>query len=218
MRDGPEEAASRRQPRSLGAGMQRSGLRVCLLGLCVLGTGVAIAQENIDEADREALRSFLRETVSLSASFDDRFAAEVWLVDMSERLSPFIAEPESRLTLLRQIHAAAVSAELPPELVLAVIDVESAFDRFAVSRVGAQGLMQVMPFWKAEIGRADDNLTDNATNLAYGCRILQYYLDRENGALHAALAAYNGSSGRRTYSNKVEAAWRARWRTAPLDW
>ena len=78
--------------------------------------------------------------------------------------------------------------------------------------------MQVMPFWKAEIGRPDDNLTDNATNLEYGCRILQYYLDRENGALHPALAAYNGSSGSRVYSDKVARAWRDHWRIGHLDW
>jgi soluble lytic murein transglycosylase-like protein len=172
----------------------------------------------MDEAERASLRAFLERTVNSSDSFDDRFAAEVWLVDMSERLAPFVADPEERFTLLRQVHASATRADLPPELVLAVIEVESRFDRFAVSRVGAQGLMQVMPFWKAELGREDDNLTDNATNLSYGCHILQYYLEREDGALHEALAAYNGSSGRRTYSNKVRAAWRAHWRTSPLDW
>ena len=107
---------------------------------------------------------------------------------------------------------------LPPELVLAVIEVESHFDRFAVSRVGAQGMMQVMPFWKDEIGRPDDNLTHNPTNLEYGCRILQFYLQRENGNLHRALARYNGSVGQRVYSDKVYRAWRNRWRTEPLAW
>lgn len=172
----------------------------------------------MDGEERASLRDFLKETVTLSDSFEDRFDAEVWLVDMGERLKPFVSDTEARLTLLRQIHGAATLAEVPPELVLAVIEVESAFDRFAVSRAGAQGLMQVMPFWRAEIGRSDDNLTDNRTNLAYGCRILQYYLERENGALHEALAAYNGSSGRRTYSDKVARAWRRHWRTDALDW
>jgi soluble lytic murein transglycosylase-like protein len=78
--------------------------------------------------------------------------------------------------------------------------------------------MQVMSFWKDEIGRPTDNLTDNRTNLDYGCRILEFYLEREGGALHRALAAYNGSSGSRRYSDKVYSAWRERWRTAPLDW
>ena len=78
--------------------------------------------------------------------------------------------------------------------------------------------MQVMPFWKNEIGRPDDNLTDNLTNLDYGCRILQFYLQREDGVLPRALAAYNGSSGRRVYSDKVELAWREHWRTSNLNW
>jgi len=183
-----------------------------------LASSPALRAQPPEADERAALRAFLERTVTDSESFDDRFAAEVWLVDMDQRLRPFVAEPEDRLTLLRQIHGAATRAGLVPELVLAVIEVESGFDRFAVSRVGAQGLMQVMPFWKDEIGRADDNLTDNRTNLAYGCRILQYYLERADGALHKALAAYNGSSGRRTYSNKVRAAWRSHWRTTPLDW
>lgn len=168
--------------------------------------------------DREALRRFLASTVSASTGFDDRYAAEVWLVDMEGRLALFLSDARQRLELLRQIHTAATRAGLPPELVLAVIEVESRFDRFAVSRVGAQGLMQVMPFWKDEIGRPDDNLTKIATNLDYGCRILQYYLEREDGALQRALAAYNGSSGSSRYSNRVKAAWRAHWRTEPLDW
>jgi soluble lytic murein transglycosylase-like protein len=137
---------------------------------------------------------------------------------MSARLSRFVDDPEQRLQLLRQIHAAATAAELPPELVLAVIEVESHFDRFAISRVGAQGMMQVMPFWKDEIGRPDDNLTDNLTNLEYGCRILQFYLQREEGRLHPALARYNGSYGSRVYSDKVYRAWRNHWRTEPLSW
>jgi hypothetical protein len=125
------------------------------------------------------LRSFLETTISRSDSFDDRYAAEVWLVDMARDWSPLSTIPAARLELLRQVHRAATAAEVLPELVLAVIEVESRFDRFAVSRAGAQGLMQVMPFWKGEIGRPDDNLTDNATNLDYGCRILQFYLQRE---------------------------------------
>ncbi|MFT4767127.1 MAG: soluble lytic murein transglycosylase-like protein [Glaciecola sp.] len=180
-----------------------------------------LAAQNIQPAEsleREALRQFLEANVAASDSFDDRFDAEVWLVDMSARLTRFVPEADARLKLLRQIHAAATRSTLSSELVLAVIEVESHFDRFAVSRAGAQGLMQVMPFWKNEIGRPDDNLTDNLTNLDYGCRILQFYLQREDGVLHKALAAYNGSSGQRVYSDKVERAWRAHWRTANLDW
>lgn len=171
-----------------------------------------------DETERAELRQFLEQTIDGADSFEDRFDAEVWLVDMSARLSRFVSDPEARLELLRQIHASALRANLPPELVLSVIEVESHFNRFAISRVGAQGMMQVMPFWKDEIGRPDDNLTLNRTNFEYGCRILQFYLQREKGHLHRALAAYNGSSGSRVYSDKVYLAWKSRWRTEPLPW
>lgn len=186
------------------------------IGLPAQDPGIDASAQSAEE--REALRQFLELTISNSDSFEDRYAAEVWLVDMGARLEPLVPEPDARLELLRRIHAAATRSGLAPELVLAVIEVESHFDRFAVSRVGAQGLMQVMPFWKDEIGRPSDNLTNNVTNLDYGCRILQFYLEREDGALHRALAAYNGSSGSRIYSDKVWTAWLQRWRTAPLDW
>jgi soluble lytic murein transglycosylase-like protein len=188
---------------------------VLLWGLALAG---AAAAQPADEEEREALRQFLEHTVRGADSFEDRFDAEVWLVDMSGRLSRYVKDPQQRLDLLRAIHAAATEAGLPPELVLAVIEVESHFDRFAISRVGAQGMMQVMPFWKDEIGRPDDNLTDNLTNFEYGCRILQFYLEREKGHLHKALARYNGSVGKRIYSDKVYLAWRRHWRTTPLNW
>ena len=185
--------------------------------LTLVTAGTALAQPE-DPEEREALRAFLNESINSANSFQDRYDAEVWLVDMSARLERFIKDPEERLLILRQVHSAATRASLPPELVLAVIEVESHFDRFAISRVGAQGMMQVMPFWKNEIGRADDNLTLNRTNFEYGSRILQFYLKREKGDLHRALAAYNGSLGSRRYSNKVYEAWSRRWRTAPLPW
>lgn len=189
-----------------------------LLASATFGAVLALLALAVDADERAALRSFLESTITASESFEDRYAAEVWLVDMGARLAPLVPDAEHRLELLRQVHAAATRSDLPPELVLAVIEVESHFDRFAVSRAGAQGLMQVMPFWRNEIGRPGDNLTDNATNLAYGCRILQFYLQRERGHLVRALAAYNGSSGSRVYSDRVKKAYNRRWRGEPLDW
>lgn len=183
-----------------------------------LALSTPLSAQPQDPEERAELRAFLEQTIVGADSFEDRYDAEVWLVDMSNRLSRYVKDPQERLELLKQIHSAATRANLPPELVLAVIEVESHFDRFAVSRVGAQGMMQVMPFWKDEIGRPDDNLTINVTNFEYGCRILQFYLQRENGDLHKGLARYNGSVGRRTYSNKVYTAWSNHWRTSPLDW
>lgn len=190
-----------------------------LLALCLALAATALAStQPQDPLERAELRDFLEQTIVGADSFEDRYDAEVWLVDMSSRLSRYVKDATARLELLRMIHAAATAADLPPELVLSVIEVESHFDRFAISRVGAQGMMQVMPFWKDEIGRPEDNLTVTATNLAYGCRILQFYLQKENGHLHRALARYNGSVGSRKYSNKVYRAWQKHWRTAPLDW
>ncbi len=186
--------------------------------LLFLGLSQVAAAQPADEQERADLRNFLDQAINSADSFEDKYDAEVWLVDMSSRLERFVKDPAHRLELLKDIHAAAVRADLPPELVLSVIEVESHFDRFAVSRVGAQGMMQVMPFWKDEIGRPDDNLTLNETNFAYGCRILQFYLQREKGHLHKALARYNGSVGRRVYSDKVYRAWNRHWRTAPLNW
>lgn len=163
------------------------------------------------EQEHGELRQFLKQTINAADSFEDRFDAEVWLVDMSGRLSKFVKDPKKRLKMLKAIHREATKAELKPDLVLALIEIESHFDRFAISRVGAQGLMQVMPFWKKEIGRPQDNLTDIDTNLSYGCRILQYYLKREKGNLMNALARYNGSYGKYWYPEKVMDAWKQRW-------
>ncbi|WP_439102327.1 transglycosylase SLT domain-containing protein [Congregibacter sp.] len=199
--------------------MSRPLLYLCLATLLgVAAAASAQSEATADDANREALRQFLEANIAASESFDDRFDAEVWLVDMGARLARYVPDADVRLQLLRQVHAAASRSDLAPELVLAVIEVESHFDRFAVSRVGAQGLMQVMPFWKDEIGRPGDNLTNNLTNLDYGCRILQFYLQREGGVLPKALAAYNGSGGSTTYSDKVQTAWREHWRTSALDW
>ncbi len=193
----------------------RRVIQAILISIALTATAGAQPQ---DQAELAALRSFLEQTINGADSFEDRFDAEVWLVDMSNRLSRYVEDPEKRLSLLRDIHYAAARAGLPPELVLAVIEVESHFDRFAVSSAGAQGMMQVMPFWKNEIGRPEDNLTATKQNLEYGCRILQFYLQREDNALHRALAAYNGSIGSRKYSDKVYRAWQHHWRTGPLNW
>lgn len=175
---------------------------------------VSFASENkspVITSDKSELRLLLQKAIKDSKSFKDRFDAEVWLVDMSNRLKKKISDPEKRLQLLRQIHIEASRAELHPELVLAVIDVESNFDRFAISSAGAQGLMQVMPFWLKEIGQPRDSLFNVRTNLRMGCTILKYYLKKEKGDLTRALARYNGSLGRYKYPNKVFKMLNKRW-------
>jgi soluble lytic murein transglycosylase-like protein len=160
----------------------------------------------------EELRQLLKSAIEASDSFSDRYEAEVWMVDMSHRLKSKVSDPEKRLRLLRQIHYEATRADLYPELVLAVIDVESNFNQFAISRAGAIGLMQVMPFWLDEIGHPQDNLFNLKTNLRMGCTILRYYLDVEKGDLTQALARYNGSKGSYRYTNKVFEVLNERWR------
>jgi soluble lytic murein transglycosylase-like protein len=170
------------------------------------------------DSDRAALSIYLDRALSEDDGFEDRFDAEVWLVDMRQQLTPLLPDAQERLTLLTQVNQQATRLDLSPELVLSIIEVESGFDRYAASRAGAQGLMQVMPFWKEEIGRPDDNLIHPDTNLRYGCHILRYDLDREARHLSRALAAYNGSSGSSRYPDKVRAVWHARWRNGPPDW
>jgi len=184
-----------------------------ILSMLALLANIAAANPAVrDTADPE-LRRLLADAIESSDSFNDRFDAEVWLFDMSGRMQNSVPDKEFRLDLLRNIHREATRVELPPELVIAVIEIESHFDTFAISRSGAQGLMQVMPFWLNEIGHPQDNLVDMNTNLRMGCTILKYYMDMEKNNLRGALARYNGSYGdiKHTYSNKVLDALRTRW-------
>jgi len=169
-----------------------------LLILLTLNSPIALA-ESVDPKLRQRLIS----AVEQSKSFEDRFHAEVWLLDMSTRLKIRVKDTATRLSLLRSIHREASRVELPPELIIALIDIESRFDHFAISRSGAQGLMQVMPFWLKEIGHPEDNLMDIDTNLRMGCTILKYYMDMEKGNIRRALARYNGSLGSWKYPDKV---------------
>lgn len=178
-----------------------TGRKTLLVGL-LLAALVPCAARSQQVPDPE-LREILRAAANDADSFEDRFDAEVWLTDMSRRLAPNVADPGDRIEILTRVHYEAARAELPPELVLAVIEVESNFDPYAISVAGALGLMQVMPFWRDEIGRPDDNLIHVDTNLRYGCTILKFYLDKEHGDLRRALGRYNGSVGRRIYPNKV---------------
>jgi soluble lytic murein transglycosylase-like protein len=168
---------------------------------------VATSQEYPDPELIELLRVAANEV----DSFPDHFDAQVWLTDMSGRLTRQVADPHERIEILQRVHREAIRADIPPELVLAVIDVESDFDRFAISVAGARGLMQIMPFWLREIGRPDDNPMHIETNLRIGCTILKYYLDLEKGDLPRALGRYNGSLGKRQYPNKVLDKLRLKW-------
>lgn len=195
----------------------KQGLGLVTLTLLLSFSLSTAASTFVAEKDRAELRQHLKLAIAQADSFDDRFDAEVWLLDMSGRLTRFMPEPQQRLEFLRLVHREARAAKLDPELVLALIEVESNFDRFAVSSAGAQGLMQVMPFWKAEIGRSDDNLSKVETNLRYGCQILQFYINKEKGGLFRALARYNGSLGKSWYPERVLSRWRKRWYAGEIE-
>jgi soluble lytic murein transglycosylase-like protein len=178
--------------------------------LALLTITTAFAADPGQAVDPE-LRERLKRAASESDSFADRFDGEVWLTDMSRRLEKKIPDHDLRIELLKNVHYEAHRAQLEPELVLSVIQVESNFNPYAISRVGAIGLMQVMPFWLKEIGKPGDNLFSAHTNLRYGCTILKYYLDKEKGNRTRALMRYNGTREYR-YAASVYRIFDTRWR------
>jgi len=143
------------------------------------------------------------------SSIDERIQYLRWLGEMSERLKKRLPDWQMRREFLQTAWYEAKRAGLEPALVLGLIQVESAFRKYAMSPVGAQGYMQVMPFWTRVIGDGDRmKLFNLQTNLRYGCSILRMYLDMEGGNLYLALGRYNGSRGQPEYPNAVRAAWK----------
>jgi soluble lytic murein transglycosylase-like protein len=188
----------------------RSLLLTVLAGLCCLCAASGLTFAATSAFDPE-LRDILKVAVAETDSFPDRFDAEVWLLDMSKRLESKLPNARYRIEFLKHVHYEATRARLSPELVLAVIEVESNFNPFAISSAGARGLMQIMPFWLKEIGKPNDSLFRMQTNLRFGCTILRFYLDKEKGNLTHALARYNGSRGQRWYPALIDKALKARW-------
>lgn len=178
--------------------------------LLVIYSNCIYASIDAQRNDKE-LRALLEKAVNDTTGFEGKFDAEVWLVDMSNRLKKRVKDPKKRIELLKLVHIEATKAELEPELVLAVIQVESNFRKYAISRVGARGLMQIMPFWLDEIGKPGDDLFDIQTNLRFGCTILKHYLNKEKGNLTRALGRYNGSLGSYRYPRKVYKALDRHW-------
>lgn len=138
---------------------------------------------------------------------------EDWIARQSVKMKPFVGSADQRRKLLTKVHAAAMKEGVNPDIVLALIQIESGFRHSVKSHAGAKGLMQVMPFWKKEIGKPSDNLHDVDTNLTYGVKILKTYMDREKnrGGLKMALARYHGSYPKTHYSNKVLRAYNSHW-------
>jgi membrane-bound lytic murein transglycosylase MltF len=156
----------------------------------------------------------LLKIVSSADCFSDRYEAEVWHRSMEPRLRAFISSYEDRVDILDHVYCEAKrdpDLALPPDLVLAVIEAESRFDAFAVSRAGAIGLMQVMPFWPGQLGMRAQLIRPGA-NIRVGCEILRYYLRAEHHDWEHALARYNGSSGNLGYPRLIMSRWQRAWR------
>ena len=145
-------------------------------------------------------------------AFDTDGEAKLWLADMGRRLERRMPDVQLRDEFLMTLHYEATRAGLDAQLVLGLIQVESAFRKYAVSSAGARGFMQVMPFWIDAIGQKDHNLFHLRTNLRYGCVILRHYVDIEQGNLFRALGRYNGSLGKPDYPNLVVRAWINHWK------
>jgi soluble lytic murein transglycosylase-like protein len=194
--------------------------------LCVLASAfiaatpfrVAVAgaqqEEQLSVSVRAGLSAALSDQASPEPTFPSVAAKTAWLTDKAMLLQKRMPDIGDRIAFLKTVCYEATRAGLDPELVLGVIQTESAFNKYAVSSAGARGYMQVMPFWVRDIGRPSDDLFHLRTNLRYGCTILRRYLDIEHGNVFLALGRYNGSRGQDTYPNLVLASWN-KWR-APV--
>lgn len=187
-----------------------------IIGICTLFCSTALANQQykpLSASVSAALHRSVADTASPRLAFEDEMDGKVWLADMSSRLRQYIHDDTTRRDFLVTAHYEATRAGLDPQMVLALIEVESAFRKYAVSKSGARGYMQVMPFWVTLLDEEDShNLFNLRTNLRYGCVILRHYVDIERGNLFRALGRYNGSLGRAKYPDKVLRAWNRHWK------
>ncbi|RNK20494.1 lytic transglycosylase domain-containing protein [Neisseria meningitidis] len=198
---------------TLPVNLQRRRL-LCAAGalwLSPLAHAGAQREETLADDVASVMRSSVGSVNPPRLVFDNPKEGERWLSAMSARLARFVPEEEERRRLLVNIQYESSRAGLDTQIVLGLIEVESAFRQYAISGVGARGLMQVMPFWKNYIGKPAHNLFDIRTNLRYGCTILRHYRNLEKGNIVRALARFNGSLGSNKYPNAVLGAWRNRW-------
>jgi soluble lytic murein transglycosylase-like protein len=183
----------------------------------MLGIAAALLPASPARADQQrdpGLKDVVARAISRAQCFADRFDSAVWYRLMEPRLRHEVPNARERIEILKDVYCETHrpgETRLPPGLVMALIDVESGFDRWAVSSAGAVGLMQVMPFWPEQLGLKRYELTHVAANVRMGCAILRFYLREEHHDYARALARYNGSVGRRTYSDEVLMRWGARW-------
>jgi soluble lytic murein transglycosylase-like protein len=193
--------------------------RIALAAMLAIVPAAARAGAQVEEALAANVQNSLHRSVSDYPAPRLVFATDAegwsWLADMSSRLAAKIPDWPTRRDFLVTVQYEASRAGVDPQLVLGLIQHESNFRKYAVSGAQARGYMQVMPFWVRQIGNPDHDLFNLRTNLRYGCTILRYYLDRENGDLYRALGRYNGSLGRSEYPNAVLAAMHRHWTWNP---
>jgi soluble lytic murein transglycosylase-like protein len=163
------------------------------------------------------LKAIVASAISSAECFPDKYESAVWYTLMEPKLRRTVQDPAERMQILKTAFCEAHrpgEQRLPPGLVMAIMDVESRFNRWAVSSAGAVGLMQVMPFWPGELGMKRHQLTQVEANMRMGCAIFRYYLRRERNDVRKALARYNGSVGRREYPDLVVNRWTRSWNGA----
>jgi soluble lytic murein transglycosylase-like protein len=179
------------------------------LAAALLCAGTAHGATADAQQDPE-LRGVVQGAINQAECFPDQYESAVWYTMMEPRLRKLVKDKAERLEILKMVFCEAHregEVRLPPGLVMALIHVESRFDRWAVSSAGAVGLMQVMPFWPEQLGMERYELTRVPSNIRMGCAILRHYLKRERNNVQKALARYNGSVGRREYSDLVINQW-----------
>jgi soluble lytic murein transglycosylase-like protein len=183
------------------------------LAALILGSALPTAVRADQQRDPQ-LKELLEKIIAGRDCFADKYDSEVWYKAMEPRLARCVPSHEDRVSILDHVYCEAKrdpTLALPPDLVLAMIDVESRFDTWAVSPVGAVGLMQVMPFWPRQLG-VQNQLVRIEPNIRMGCEILRFYLREEHLNWARALARYNGSVGRNTYPALVMQRWQRVWR------
>ena len=208
--------ASARAPARQPAGM------IALLWLALASTLSVAATPQPATAAPSAqhdpeLRAVVQQAIAQAQCFTDQYDSAVWFTLMEPKLRRYVKNDAQRLEILQTVYCEthrSGASMLPPGLVMAVLDVESRFDPWAVSSAGAVGLMQVMPFWPEQLGMRRYELTRVAANVSMGCAILRYYLDNEQRDVRRALERYNGSVGHRDYPDRVIVRWTTYWNGA----
>jgi len=160
---------------------------MAIVAYAYLVPAISRAQGAVYEARQEIGR--LREEINSLHHLVGSDSAEKTVL-----LKTMVLNPDIKVEFAREVASSVYRHSLQfgrsPDLTLAIIKIESNFNKRAVSGAGALGLMQVMPKWKSILGLKGD-LADTDTNIHHGLQILGFYQETHNGNLKLALASYN---------------------------